>query len=420
MSETIKAEVVIVGAGPAGLCAATLPVVASRSVVLIDDNPRPGGQIWRAEKGRTEDFAGRMIQKLSEHENFHRMPGTQVFGVNGKSLLCESPSGVIRIEFEKLIIATGARELLLPFPGWTLPNVFGAGGLQALVKGGLDVSGKRIVIAGTGPLLLAVANYLRSKGARVLLIAEQAPRSRILRFGLGLWRSPLKLFEAISLAAKLLATRSVYDSYVIRAEGDERLRSVTARIGAKTETIECDMLGVGFHLVPNTELAELLGCEIKNGAVVVDKFQRTTVENVWCAGESTGISGVEGAMVEGNIVAGSVGGSSDLPPFFWWSRLQRRFADRMNRCYELREELRHLADDDTIVCRCEDATFGEMSKFDSFRAAKLQTRCGMGACRGRICGSASRFLFGWEPDSARPPIFPVRVSSLAGEDQSVE
>lgn len=419
MSETIKAEVVIVGAGPAGLCAATLPVVASRSVVLIDDNPRPGGQIWRAEKGRTEDFAGRMIHKLSEHENFRRKSGTQVFGVDGNSLLCESPSGVIRIEFEKLIIATGARELLLPFPGWTLPNVFGAGGLQALVKGGLDVSGKRIVIAGTGPLLLAVANYLRSKGARVLLIAEQAPRSRILRFGLGLWRSPLKFVEAVWYSAKLLTTRSVYDSYVVRADGVERLRSVTVRIGAKTETIECDMLGVGFHLVPNTELAELLGCEIKNGAVVVDELQRTTVENVWCAGEPTGIAGVGAALIEGEI-AGKASVGIETRQLARRVSKHKRFGESMSSCFELREELRHLADDDTIVCRCEDATFGEMSKFESFRSAKLQTRCGMGACRGRICGSASRFLFGWEADSARPPIFPVRVSSLAGEDQSVE
>jgi len=416
MSESIKAEVVIVGAGPAGLCAATGPVVASRSVVLIDDNPRPGGQIWRAEKGRTEDLAGRMIHKLSEHENFRRMPGTHVFGIDGNSLLCESPGGDVRVEFEKLIIATGARELLLPFPGWTLPNVFGAGGLQALVKGGLDVSGKRIVIAGTGPLLLAVANYLRSKGARVLLIAEQAPRSRILRFGLGLWRSPLKFVEAVWYSAKLLTTRSVYDSYVVRAEGDERLRSVTVRIGAKTETIECDMLGVGFHLVPNTELAELFGCEIRNGAVVVDEFQRTTVENVWCAGEPTGISGLESSLLEGTIAGSSAMGAPDSGRFLRRNRRIRRIADRMNRCYELREELRRLADNATIVCRCEDATFGEMSKFDGFRAAKLQTRCGMGACRGRICGSASRFLFGWEADSARPPIFPVRVSSLAGED----
>jgi hypothetical protein len=95
-------------------------------------------------------------------------------------------------------------------------------------------------------------------------------------------------------------------------------------------------------------------------------------------------------------------------------RLQR-IADSMNRCYALRGELKTLADPDTLVCRCEDATYGEMSRHVSFRDAKLQTRCGMGACRGRICGSASSFIFGWKRDSARPPIFPVRTESLAAE-----
>src|SRR4029453_16209749 len=116
----------------------------------------------------------------------HPWPGT---------LRAETPDGVCELSYTSLVLATGARELFLPFPGWTLPNVMGAGGLQALVKSGLPIARKSVVVAGSGPLLLAVAAYLREQGAIVPVVAEQAPRARILRFGLGLLGSPAKLAQ---------------------------------------------------------------------------------------------------------------------------------------------------------------------------------------------------------------------------------
>ncbi len=413
--EQTACDIVIVGAGPAGLSAAAA-VGTARSVLVLDDNPAPGGQIWRAEKRELSPESARVVEDLASRRNVAVRTGVQAFSIDRNAILCETADGAIRIEYEKLIIATGARELLLPFPGWTLPNVFGAGGLQALVKGGLDVSGKRIVVSGTGPLLLAVAAYLRSKGATIALVAEQAPRTRVMKFGLGLWRTPAKLVQGAGLMRDLIGTRVGYDRFVERAEGIDRLESVTVRHAGRRERIECDMLACGFHLVGNTELAELAGCRVDDGTVVVDEKQETTVSNIFCAGEPTGIGGLELSIVEGAIAGSAASGIGDIGPLLRQRRRLRRIADAMNSCYRLRAELRTLADANTIVCRCEDATFAQMSEFEDFRSAKLRTRCGMGACRGRVCGSAARFIFGWERDSVRPPVFPVRSRTIADLD----
>jgi D-hydroxyproline dehydrogenase subunit alpha len=183
--------------------------------------------------------------------------------------------------------------------------------------------------------------------------------------------------------------------------------------GTKQSEIACDYLGCGFHLVPNVELAQLLGCELKNGAVAVDALQRTSVENVLCAGESTGIGGVELALLEGQIAGLAAAGNLKSAQALAARRgPYARFAGRLARAFALRQELKGLAGPATIVCRCEDVTCGAVFAHDSWRSAKLQTRCGMGPCQGRICGAALDFLKGWKPDSVRPPLFPVTLSSL--------
>jgi len=294
-----------------------------------------------------------------------------------------------------------------------LPNAFGAGGLQALVKGGLSVENKKIVVAGTGPLLLAVADYLRSKGATILAIAEQTSQTKLNTFALGLWKSPAKAAQAIRLRSKLLGIPYLTDCWVKSAQGDDRLEWVTLVQKAKTWSVACDFLACGFHLVPNIELTSLLGCRIENGFVAVDEFQRTSCENIFCAGEPTGIGGVEKSLVEGEIAGFAAGNFQDEAMALFKQREKARdFADRLNMAFTLREELRGLADGQTIVCRCEDVELGRLREFDSWRTAKLQTRCGMGACQGRVCGGAAEFLFGWKVESVRPPIFPVKLENL--------
>jgi len=409
----ISTEILIVGAGPAGLAAAA---VASKfaNVTLLDDNPFVGGQIWRAESGKMKSARIKSFLEAIDSGRVTLLNNTQVYGLkDARHLLAETQDSSLEVKFEKLILATGARERFLPFPGWTLPNVMGAGGLQALVKGGLPITNKRVVIAGTGPLLLAVAEYLKRKGAKVLAIAEQTPASKLRRFGVGLIRTPAKLFQAAAIRARLMRVPYLTDCWVTSAEGNEKVGSVTLIRNGKPWSIDCDYLACGFHLVPNNELAALLGCRSQNGFVAVNEFQETSVPDVFCAGEPTRIAGVESAVVEGGIAGLAAAGQSERARKLFRRRdSARRFGDAVNNAFSLRDELRSLSDAETIVCRCEDVEYATLSAFNNFREAKLQTRCGMGPCQGRICGAATQFLFGWEPPSVRPPIFPVKMENL--------
>ena len=399
-------DVLVVGAGPAGLAAAWRAAQSGVRVCVVDDNPAAGGQIWRGGPPEAQVWFNRIRSVDVEMIN-----GARVFQLSGpQTLLAETGSGVCELSYKSLVLATGARERFLPFPGWTLPNVMGAGGLQALVKTGLPVEGKRVVVAGTGPLLLAVAAYLRGRGANVLLIAEQASSVKLARFAVGLFS---KRSQALDLKRQLKNVPYQSGCWVSEAHGEEKLEGVTLARGGKRWRVECDYFACGFHLVPNVELADLLGCKVKRGSVEVDEFQQTTVANVYSAGETTGIGGLELSLVEGEIAGlAAAGKHKDARELFPARAKQKKFADLLNRTFELRDELKHLSAPQTIVCRCEDVPFERLRTHSSWRAAKLQTRCGMGPCQGRICGGAVEFLFGWRAESVRPPVLPVKIDSL--------
>lgn len=412
-------DVLIVGAGPAGLAAAYRAANAGLRVAVVDDNPHAGGQIWRGEHRKpTSQEAQEWFERI-RRADIELIYGARVFQVVTNTLLAETARGVIELTYANLILATGARERFLPFPGWTLPNVIGAGAFQALVKTGLSIEGKKVVVAGSGPLLLAVAGYLRERGADVLLIAEQAPARRLARFGLNLFGTG-KSTQALDLKRRLKGLKYLHGCWPAAAYGEEKLTSVAfARggfRGGKTWRVECDYFACGFHLVPNLELAELLECVIQDGAVRVDEFQQTSVPHVYAAGEATGIGGLELSLVEGEIAGLAASGKRDEARKLFAARAKGKgFARVLNETFALRNELRDLVRAETLVCRCEDVSFGRLKSHQSWREAKLQTRCGMGPCQGRVCGPAVEFLFGWKVESVRPPIFPVRVESLATE-----
>jgi D-hydroxyproline dehydrogenase subunit alpha len=409
---TKQTEILIIGGGAAGLAAAVS--ASDKKVLLVDDNPNLGGQIWRAELGKIKSpEALQMLEKI-EQNKVSIINNASVFAQsNENSVLAETPSGTAELKFEKLILATGARERFLPFPNWTLPNIFGAGGLQALVKNGLPIVNKRVVVSGTGPLLLAVAEYLKSKGAKVLFIAEQTSAKKLIKFGLGLLTQPKKISQAIGLRAKLLGVPYLTDSFIVSARGNQKLESISLWQNGKIREIECDYLACGFHLIPNFELPSMLGCKIENGYVAVDQFQQTSVENIFCVGEPTGIGGVEVSLIEGKIAGlAAVEKIEESRKLFKQRMRLQQFADSLNDCFSLRDDLKELPDAKTIVCRCEDVTLESLLKHNSWRDAKLQTRCGMGSCQGRICGSATEFLFGWKNESVRPPIMPVKLENL--------
>ena len=415
---SLSFDIVIVGAGPAGMAAACAAAEGRKRVAVVDDTPWLGGQIWRGRQ--TKDSVSQARQWL---EKFRRsgvtlLGRTSVIAAPGKNLLlAEHPEETREIRWEKLILTTGARELFLPFPGWTLPGVTGAGGLQVLAKHGWPVSGKRVVVAGTGPLLLASADGLKKFGAHVVSIAEQAPLSRIAGFGLKLLAHPGKIFQGIGIKLRLAGVPYRCGVWPVKAEGVDQVCGVMLTNGRETWTEKCDALACGFNLVPNVELPLALGCELSGGFVRVDQWQETSAKGIYCAGELTGIGGAECALTEGQIAGYAASGqNANAKSLFQQRASWHRFRAVLAETFALRNELKLLAADNTLLCRCEDVAIGRVKPFGGWRDAKLQTRCGMGACQGRVCGAAAKVIFGWGMESVRPPVLPARVGSLMTTD----
>lgn len=416
-------DVLVVGGGPAGIAAAVRAAECGVRAAIVDDNADLGGQIWRGASDEEIPIeASKWLTRLKQLR-ITVLCGKQVFSQPEPGvLLAEGANDLIDLRHKRLILATGARELFLPFPGWTLPNVLGAGGLQAMVKGGLPIRGKRVVVAGTGPLLLAVAAYLRKQGAILPIICEQASGSSLAEFSLSLIVHPRKVGQAVQLKRELAGIPLAPNCWPTAAYGGQSLETVTISRNGKSEQIDCDYLACGFHLVPNTELPRLLGCQLDRAYVHVDAYQQTTVDEVFCAGEPTSIGGVELSLLEGEIAGFAATGQLEKARELFSARERaRRFGYMLDRTFRLRHELRSLPLAETVICRCEDVPYSQLQQHSNWRSAKLHTRCGMGACQGRVCGPAVQFLFQWNPDSVRPPVFPVRVASLAGisDDSSV-
>jgi NADPH-dependent 2,4-dienoyl-CoA reductase/sulfur reductase-like enzyme len=421
----LQYDVIVAGAGPAGLAAALAAAGHGRRVALVDLQPRAGGQIWRHDVAHAPPrLAARTLAQLAA-SRIEFLSQTQLLMAQDRQLLADGPQGARWLGYDALVLATGARELLLPFPGWTLPGVTGAGGAQALAKQGWPLAGKRVLVAGSGPLLLASAATLRRHGAQVLGIVEQAPLRALAGFAARLpLRWPDKALQALRLRAELAGVAYHSGSVVLSAQGDGHLQSVRIDGPRGRRDIDCDQLAIGYGLVPNVELAQLLGCRLAHSGahpcVAVDAQLRTSVAGIYAAGEALGIGGLDCARIEGaiagHLAAGKGAAAQALRPR---RRRARAFAALLQRQFALDPRIRTLAAPDTLVCRCEDVSLDALRGYRDLRDAKLATRCGMGACQGRICGSALTEL-GLAPrpddfsdDGRRPPLFPVRLEALA-------
>lgn len=414
-AELLSCEVLVVGAGPAGLSAAQAASSAGAQVVVLDDNPMPGGQIWRGGPYADLPAAATALQgAVADAANIRVISSAKVVGIlDGNTVLVETDASALRLRWQRLILCTGARERLLPFPGWTLPGVTGAGGLQALIKGGLPVKGQRVVVAGSGPLLFAVAATARKAGASVLRVAEHVSLARVSSFArkLPLW--PSKLLQAVQLRDVSYRT----SSRVLSVQGQGKVEAVTLQQGNRTQTLACERVAVGYGLVPNVALALALACRVQVAhgapAVVVDAQQATSQPGIFAAGECTGTGGCERALAQGSIAGyAAIGASHKARPFEKDRRYWSAFADHANACFTLDDSLKNLPAPDTLVCRCEDVSHATLQRFDSWTEAKIHSRCGMGACQGKVCGTAAQFLYGWPMPEARMPFAPARISTL--------
>jgi len=422
-SRDYEYEVVVLGGGPAGIAAACSAAENGCRVALLEGTPWLGGPIWRTGPGaRAPRLARRWLKRL-ERSSVEVFDRTAAFAWSPPDVLhTERGDDVLNIGWHALILAVGAQELFLPFPGWTLPNVMGTGGLQLLGKTGWPSARRRVVVAGSGPLSFAAAAHLARHGARVTDILEQADWGPVLRFGARLPSlAPGKLWQAAGFKRSLLRTRFRAGCWPVAAHGTDRVTSVTFTNGSRSWTRACDYLACAFGLTPNLRWPALLGCQIADDRVQVDEMQQTSLPRVYCAGEATGVAGVESALVQGQIAGLAAAGNQRLAKRLFARRDQcQRFASAMAQAFALREELRSMVTDETVICRCEDVTWGEIKDYADLRSARLQTRCGMGFCQGHVCHGALRILKGWPINSIRPPLTPTHIGSLVGMSTGVD
>jgi NADPH-dependent 2,4-dienoyl-CoA reductase/sulfur reductase-like enzyme len=433
-------HVVVAGAGPAGLCAAAGALRAGAEVTLVDAAETPGGQI------RTWRGFGRLRDHVLGHPRCDWWPESPVWSIErtgdgaprvhvlrGEADAAERERHVLRPD--ALVLAPGAHDRVLPFPGWELPGVSTAGAAQAFVKREGLALGDRTLIAGSGPFLLPVAASLLETGSSVRAVLEANPATTVAR---GWTRRPWELASQTGKAAELAGYAALLARHrvpyrtgraVIEARGDGRVEeAVTARlrpdwsvVPGTEQVIAVDALCVAHGFSPRLELPVAAGCRLRGGAFVdVDGGQRTSVPAVLAAGEITGIAGAPAARTEG-LLAGWIagGGSADVPEAVAARRRRdraRAFAARLAAAHPIGAAWPGWLRPGTIVCRCEDTTYGTLlgaAGKGSAHALKLATRAGLGPCQARICGPAIADLLSDGYPHHRPIAQPIRLGELA-------
>lgn len=455
-------QVAIVGAGPAGLAAAIEAARAGARVAIVDEGHRAGGQIYRqlppnyAVRSDEEEHSpghargAALLRELAAHEVTIHSCAT-VWDASPSHLAFEQDGAAHVLACERLILAPGAFDHCIPFPGWTLPGVITAGAAQVMVRGFGVAPGTRALVAGTGPLLLPTITALLSTGARVVAAVEANPKAARLRAGLDIARSGARLREAIYYLRALRRHRVDYRMgwSIVRAEGNDRVTSATiARIdragrveASTTERLDVDVVCTGYGLLPSIELARRLDCAMHHlplrGGFVPrhDDDMQTSVAFVFVAGEIAGIGGADVAVAEGRLAGLAAAASLGLHAADAERRRraarrarakERAVSDALLRAFSIPPGLYDLADGDTVVCRCEDVRLDQLrttaAAFGSdLRSLKMGSRAGMGPCQGRICqpgiwALAQRRLAGCEPVMPCPvvqvPIKPVSVATM--------
>ena len=479
MTEASLIDLIVVGAGPAGLSAAVTTADQGLRVVVVDEQHDLGGQIFRqppqgfrsppSSAFKSHAFGEPLIELARRSKAIEWRLGHLAWGVfrapeGGRVRLAISQGDDTEVlEGRSLLIATGAYDLPVAFPGWTLPGVMSAGGVQTLAKSQFLRAGQRFVLAGSHPLLLLVADLLLQAGGEVLEVAIARPRPALHELLAG-WSAVPGHVGLLAQAAKALHNLQRhgvpvrFNTLVLRAAGDEAVQQVslcdaddTWRALPGTERVhQADTLVVGYGLLASSELARQAGCAVRwrpaEGGWIVqhDERMRTSVDGVYVAGEPAGVGGAELAFLQGRLAALDVVAASRGEPPAQALALDlqrtrraiakaRRFTDLVLRFFEPRlDALARLATDGTVVCRCEEVTAGTVRQFladnphvSDVNGVKLACRTGMGYCQGRYCQHTVAQLLaqargadvaGLGVFTAQAPIKPVPVMALARLD----
>ena len=413
MTERLTADIAVVGAGPAGLAAATAARQSGASVLLIDGFAKAGGQYFMQPRagaaGNSQSEAGRKAIAAAKEAAVEVLPGIEIIAAYpGFRLLGTGGGRSIVIDARAVIAANGAHDRVTAFPGWTLPGIMTAGGGQRFVKLNGALPGKRVVIAGSGVFLWAVAETLLDKGADVVALVEArrpsvALASHLLCFP-ERWLEAASLYRSVSSRVR----RLIYGRVVSKALGSHRVEEIILADtrGGPSETLgNFDTLLVGHGFQPNIEVTSLLGCKHRfddgrgGWHAAADQDGRTSVPGLFTSGEVTGIAGYRPAALSGTLAG--IAAATDLGFSSGTSRDEtgrlkrqltraRRFGHGLGQLFAPLPVLAQQATDDTILCRCEEITKGEilsavLEGSDSVHAAKMWTRAGMGRCQGRMC-----------------------------------
>ena len=415
-------RVLIVGAGPAGTRAAETLVAHGVAPVVVDENARSGGQIYRRppegfkrpaaalygfEAGKAQAVHA-ALDGLQERIDYR--PDTMIWNIEGGVAQALGPDGIERIAFDALILATGAMDRVIPFPGWTLPGVFTMGGSQVALKAQGCAIGDPVVFMGTGPLLYLVAYQYAHAGARVAAVLDTSHLSQAIPVFPGLLRGGRTFAKGLwymtwPRTAGIPVRRGIAP---VAAEGETALEAVRYRDRRGREhRIACTGLGIGYSVKSEVQLAELAGCEMAFDPLAqqwlpqADEDGRALSGAVYLAGDGAGVAGADAAEVRGRLAALALLADKGIAADRALLARQRaklrrimRFRDALERAMPTPFHMARTLPDETVICRCEAITAGEIRQGRALDPAEMNrakafTRVGMGRCQGRVCGPAA-------------------------------
>jgi len=457
---------VIVGAGPAGLAAAATLLHAGLRPIVLEEAAHPGGQGTRRLTPAMTSVAARLLGHRAACDAIEReatedrilaacdwRPGSLVWGHHDQQLMVLQEGHHTTVAYDQLLIATGAIDRVLAFPGWTLPGVFTLGAAQVALKQHAafigNPVGKHIVLAGASPLLyLAAAQYLRL-GVRDLTIVEYAQPMQQCRAAIGMaWYAPVTLAEGVRLLWELrrAGIRRIGGAALVRARGESRLVAIDIRhASGRIETLPCDALAFGYGLRPETQLAELAGARFYCHPVWRDWFAVIDADGqagprLWLAGETAMTGGRVAAAASGRLAALAMLAArpghapvrgNDMAALRRRVARLRQFQIHMARAFPWPHATAGMLPDATIVCRCERVTAADIRRALTKPAAptdinrvKAVTRCGMGRCQGRYCAPTLQELIAVTRACpldtvgrlrAQAPVRPIAIGSTTGE-----